>query len=45
MDIHFGLSAKIVNLETAFLYGNPEEGIYVESSLGMLNMGKDDWIT
>ena len=28
--IHFGFSAKVVNVKTAFLYGDLEEEIYVE---------------
>ena len=28
--IHFGFSAKIVNIETLFLYGDPKEEIFTE---------------
>ena len=42
--IHFGYLAKIVDVETAFLYGNLEEEIYMECPQGMSNMGKDGCI-
>ena len=35
MMISQGLSAKIVDVETAFLYGNLEEEIYMECPTGM----------
>ena len=44
MAIHFGYSAKIVNVETAFLYGDLEEEMYMECPQGMSNVGKDDCI-
>ena len=44
MVIHYGLSAKIVNVETTFLYRDLEEEIYKECPQGMLNVGKDDCI-
>ena len=42
MVIHFGFLAKIVNVETAFLYGDLKEKIYKECPQGVLNVGKDD---
>ena len=36
----FLILAKIVNVKTAFLYGNLEEKIFMECSQGMKNMGK-----
>ena len=44
MVIHFGFLAKIVNVETAFLYGDMEEEIYIKHPQGMSNVGKDDCI-
>ena len=44
MVLHFGYSAKIVNVETAFLYGNLEEEIYMECPQGMKDVKKDDCI-
>ena len=41
MVLHFGYSAKIVDIETSFLYGDLEEEIYMECPLGMFNMKKD----
>ena len=38
MLLHFGYSAKIVNVETVFLYGDLEEEIYMECPQGMSNM-------
>ena len=32
MVLHFGYSAKIVNIETAFLYRDLEEEIYVQAA-------------
>ena len=40
MVIHYGYSAKIVNIETAFLYGKIEEKIYMECPRGISNIGK-----
>ncbi len=42
MLILFGLKAKIVDVETAFLYGNIEEEIFMECPLGMTNAEEDD---
>ena len=44
MVLHFGYSAKIVDVETAFHYEDLKEEIYVEYSQGMSNIGKDDCI-
>ena len=44
MVIHFGFSAKIVNVETAFLYGDLEEKIYMECPQSMSDVGKNDCI-
>ena len=41
---HFGYSAKIVNAETAFLYRDLEEEIYMECPQGMSDVKKDDCI-
>ena len=42
--LYFDYSVKIVNLETAFLYGELEEGIYMECPQGMSNVKKDECI-
>ena len=44
MVLHFGYSAKIVDIETAFLYGDLKEEIYMECSQGKSNVKKDDCI-
>ena len=44
MMLHFGYLTKIVNIETAFLYGDLEEEIYMECPQGMANIKKDDCI-
>ena len=44
MMIHFRYSAKIVDLETAFLYGELEEEIYMKCPQGMSDVGRDDCI-
>ena len=44
MIIHFGHSAEIVNVKTAFLYGDLNEEIYTECSQGLSDVGKDDCI-
>ena len=44
MVLHFGYLAKIVDLETAFLYGDLEEEIYMECPQGMSNVKKDDCV-
>ena len=44
MVLHFGYSAKIVDMETAFLYKDLEEEIYMEWPQGMSNVKKDDCI-
>ena len=38
MVLYFGYSAKIVNVETAFLYRDLEEEIYMECPQGMTNI-------
>ena len=44
MVLHFGYSAKIVDVETAFLCGNLEVEIYMDFPKGMSDIGKDDCI-
>ena len=44
MVIHFGYSAQIVDVETAFLYMDLEEEIYMECPQGMSDVGKVDCI-
>ena len=41
MNIHFGFFIKIVDVETAFLYGELEEEIIMEWPWGMPNIRKD----
>ena len=41
---NFGYLAKIVGMETAFLYGDLEEEIYTECPQGMSDIKKDDCI-
>ena len=42
--LHFGYLAKIVDVKTAFLYGDLEEEIYMECPQGMKGVKKDDCI-
>ena len=42
MVLHFGYSAKIVIIKTAFLHGDLKEEIYMECPQGMANVKKDD---
>ena len=44
MVLHFGYLAKMVILETAFLYRDYEEKIYMKCPQGMSNIGKDECI-
>ena len=44
MVLHSGYLAKIVDVETAFLYWNIEEEIYMEYPQGMSDITKDDCI-
>ena len=44
MVVHFGFWAKLFNEETAFLYRDAEEEIYLESPQGMSDLGRDDCI-
>ena len=44
MVIHFSYLAKIVDIETAFLYGDLEEEIYMGCHQGMSNIKEDDCI-
>ena len=44
MEIHFGFLAKIVDVETAILYRDLEDEIYMECPQGMSNIGKDDCV-
>ena len=39
--LNFGYSAKIVDVETYFFYGDLEEGIYIECPQGMSNIKKE----
>ena len=41
MVIHFGYSAKLVDVETVFFYRELEEEIYMECPQGMSDVGKD----
>ena len=41
MVLHFDYLAKIVDVESAFLYTDPAEKIYMECPQGMLNVKKD----
>ena len=43
--MYFGLIAKVVDVETAFLYEELEEGIFVECPPGMVGVTKDDILT
>ena len=38
MIIHINFSAKIVNIDTVFLYSDIEEEIYMECPHGMMNV-------
>ena len=38
----FGLQAKIVDVETAFLYGSVEEELFMECPPGMTDAKNDD---
>ena len=40
--LFFGLTGKIADVETAFLYGELEEEIFMECPPGMKNKGPDD---
>ena len=42
--LHFGYSAKIVDVKTAFLYGDLKEEIYMECPQGMKDVKRDDCI-
>ena len=44
MVLNFGYLAKIVDVETAFFYGDLKEKVYMECPHGMSDMGKDDCI-
>ena len=44
MVLDFSYSAKVNNIETAFLYGDHDEKIYMDCPQGMLNIKKDDCI-
>ena len=44
MVINFGFLAKIVDVKTAFLYGDLEEEIYMECPQGTLNVANNDCI-
>ena len=44
MVLHFRYLAKIIDVETAFLYGDPEEEIYMECPQGMMDVKKDHCI-
>ena len=44
VTIHFGFAAEVVNFETAFLYRELEEEIYIESPPGIKGIEKDGCI-
>ena len=44
MVLHFGYLAKIVNIETASLYGDLKEEIYMECLQGMADVKKEDFV-
>ena len=44
MVLHFSYLAKIIDIETAFLYGDLKEEIYMECPQGMSDVKKDDCI-
>ena len=44
MFLHLGYTAKIVDVKTAFLYGDLKEEIYMECPQGMADVKKDDCI-
>ena len=44
MVLHFGYLAKIVAVETTFLYRDLGEEIYIDCPQGMSNIKKDDCI-
>ena len=44
MVLTFGYLAKIVKVETAFLFGDLKDKIYMECSQGMSDVKKDDCI-
>ncbi len=44
MLVVFGLKAKFVDVETAFLYGNIEEEIFMEYTPGMTDTEDDDFL-
>ena len=44
MVLHFRYLSKIVDINTAFLYGDLEEEIYMECPQGMADVKKDDCI-
>ena len=44
MVIHFRFLAKLIDVETAFLYGDLEEEIYMEYPQGISDIGGDDYI-
>ena len=44
MVLHFGIFAKIIDVETAFLYGDLELKICMECHQGIFKIGKYDYI-
>ena len=44
MVIHFGYLAKIIDVETTFLYGDLKEENYMECPQGMSEVGQDNCI-
>ena len=44
MVLHFRYLAKIIDMESAFVYGNLEKETYMDCPQGMSDVKKDDYI-